>query len=40
MWVFHPYQFFNEMAREITDKSDVECNFYQPAADVCNPSER
>ena len=27
------------MAKEITDKSDVECNFYQSAEDVPAPRE-
>ena len=29
----------DEMAKEITDKSDVECNFYQSAEDVPDPWE-
>ena len=29
-----------EMAKEIRDKSDVECNFYQLAEDVPNPREQ
>ena len=28
-----------EMAKEIRDKSDVECNFYQSAEDVPDPKE-
>ena len=28
-----------EMVKEITDKSDVECNFYQSAEDVADPRE-
>ena len=28
-----------EMAKEIRDKSDVECNFYQSAEDVPDPRE-
>ena len=28
-----------KIAKEITDKSDVECNFYQSAEDVPDPGE-
>ena len=30
---------FEEMAKDITDKSDVECKFYQLAEDVPDPRE-
>ena len=29
-----------EMAKEIRDKSDIECNFYQSAEDVTDPREK
>ena len=34
-----PISIVEEMAKEITDKSDVECNFYQSAEDVPDPRE-
>ena len=34
-----PISIVEEMAKEIRDKSDVECNFYQSAEDVPNPRE-
>ena len=34
-----PITIVEEIAKEITDKSDVECNFYQPAEDVPDPRE-
>ena len=34
-----PISIVEEMAKEITDKSDVECNFYQCAEDVPDPRE-
>ena len=34
MWVFLPYQFVEEMTKEIRDKSDVVCIFFQSAEDV------
>ena len=34
-----PISIAEEMAKEITDKSDVECNFYQSAKDVTDPRE-
>ena len=34
-----PISFFEEIAKEIRDKSDAECNFYQSAEDVPDPSE-
>ena len=37
--VFLPYQFFEEMAKEIRAKSNDECNFYQSAEDVPDPRE-
>ena len=33
-----PISIVAEMAKEIKDKSDIECNFYQSAEDVPNPS--
>ena len=32
-----PISIVEEMAKEIRDKSDVECNFYQSAEDVPDP---
>ena len=32
-----PISIVEEMAKEIRDKYDVECNFYQSAEDVPNP---
>ena len=34
-----PISIVEEMAKEIRDKSDVECNFYQSAEDVPDPGE-
>ena len=34
-----PISIFEEMAKEIRDKSDVVCNFYQSAEDVPDPRE-
>ena len=34
-----PISILEEMAKEIRDKSDVECNFYQSAEDVFDPRE-
>ena len=34
-----PISIVEEMAKEIRDKSDVVCNFYQSAEDVPNPRE-
>ena len=34
-----PISIVEEMAKEIRDKSDVECNFYQSAEDVPAPRE-
>ena len=34
-----PISFVEEMAKEIRDKSDVECNFYQSVEDVPEPRE-
>ena len=34
-----PILIVDEMAKDITDKSDVVCNFYQLAEDVSDPSE-
>ena len=34
-----PISINEEMAKEIRDKSDVECNFYQSAEDVPDPRE-
>ena len=34
-----PISIIEEMAKEIRDKSDVECNFYQSAEDVRDPRE-
>ena len=34
-----PISIVEEMAKEISDKSDVVCNFYQSAEDVPDPSE-
>ena len=34
-----PISIVEEMAKEIRDKSDVECKFYEPAEDVPNPRE-
>ena len=34
-----PISIVEEMEKEIRDKSDVECNFYQSAEDVPDPSE-
>ena len=34
-----PISIVEEMAKKITDKSDVECNFYQSAEDVPDPRE-
>ena len=34
-----PISIVEEMAKEIRDKSDVACNFYQSAEDVPNPRE-
>ena len=35
-----PISIVEEMAKEIRDKSDVECNVYQSANDVSDPRER
>ena len=35
-----PISIVEEMAKEIRDKSDVECNFYQSAEDVPDPREK
>ena len=35
-----PISIVEEMAKEIRDKSDVECNFYQSAEDVPDPREQ
>ena len=32
-----PISIVEEMTKEIIDKSDVECNFYQSAEDVPDP---
>ena len=34
-----PISIVEEMAKEIKDKSDVECTFYQSAEDVPDPRE-
>ena len=34
-----PISIVEEMAKEIRDKSDVECNFYKSAEDVPDPRE-
>ena len=34
-----PISIVEEMANDIRDKSDVVCNFYQSAEDVCDPRE-
>ena len=34
-----PISLVEEMVKEIRDKSDVECNFYQSAEDVPDPRE-
>ena len=34
-----PISIVEEMAKEISDKSDVECNFYQSVGDVPDPIE-
>ena len=34
-----PISIAEEMTKEIRDKSDIECNFYQLAEDVCDPRE-
>ena len=34
-----PILIVEEMAKEIRDKSDVECNFYQSGKDVPHPRE-
>ena len=34
-----PISIVEGMAKKITDKSDVECNFYQSAEDVPDPRE-
>ena len=34
-----PISIIEEMAKEIRDKSDVECNFYQSAEDVPDPGD-
>ena len=34
-----PISIVEEMAKQIRDKSDVECNFYQSAEDVSDPRE-
>ena len=34
-----PISIVEEMAKEIRDKSDVECQFYQSAEDVPDPRE-
>ena len=34
-----PISIVKEMAKDIRDKSDVECNFYQSAEDVLDPRE-
>ena len=34
-----PISIVEEMAKEIKDKSDIECNFYQSAEDVPDPRE-
>ena len=34
-----PISIVEEMAKEIREKSDVECNFYQSAEDVPDPRE-
>ena len=34
-----PISIVEEIAKEIRDKSDVECNFYQSANDVPDPRE-
>ena len=34
-----PISIVEEIAKEIIDKSDVECNFYQAAEDVPDPRE-
>ena len=34
-----PISIVEEMAKEIRDKSDVECNFYQSAEDFPDPRE-
>ena len=34
-----PISIVEEMTKEIRDKSDVECNFYQSAEDVSDPRE-
>ena len=36
---FSPITIVEEMAKEIRDKSDVVCNFYQSAEDVPDPRE-
>ena len=35
-----PISIVEEMAREVRDKSDVECNFYQSPEDVPDPRDR
>ena len=39
IWVISPISIVEEMEKEITDKSDVVCNFYQSAEDVPDPRE-
>ena len=34
-----PISIVEEMAKEIRDKSDIVCNFYQTAEDVPDPKE-
>ena len=34
-----PISIVEEMAKEITDESDVACNFYQSAEDISDPRE-
>ena len=34
-----PISIVEEMAKDIINKSDVECNLYQSAEDVSDPSE-
>ena len=35
-----PISIVEEMAKDIRDKSDVECKFYESAEDVPDPRER
>ena len=34
-----PIQLLEEMAKNQTGKSDIECNFYDSSSDVLNPQE-